>query len=41
MPGVLIVSQNIAVGNAVEEILTHLEASLSGEWEGLVKYVPL
>jgi predicted nuclease of predicted toxin-antitoxin system len=41
MPGVLVVSQDTAIGKVVEEVLTQLEASLAGEWEGQVKYVPL
>jgi len=41
MPGVLVVSRDIAVGTVTEDILTQLEASLAGEWEGQVRYVPL
>jgi hypothetical protein len=41
MPGVLIVSREIALGQAVENILVQLEATLAGEWEGQVRYVPL
>src|SRR5438105_14604057 len=41
MPGVLVVNREAAIGKIVEDILTQLEASLAGEWEGQVKYVPL
>jgi Domain of unknown function (DUF5615) len=41
MPGVLIVSRELGIGDAVEGILMQVEATLAGEWEGQVRYVPV
>lgn len=41
MPGVFAVSQSLAIGKAIEEILLLAECSLAGEWEGQVRYLPL
>jgi hypothetical protein len=41
MPGVLIVSRKLGIGDAVEGILMQLEATLAVEWEGQVRYVPV
>ncbi len=41
MPGAFAVSQFLAIGKAIEEILVLAECSLEGEWEGQVRYLPL
>ena len=41
MPGMFEVSQAIAVGAAIEDILLLAECSLENEWEGQVCYLPL
>jgi predicted nuclease of predicted toxin-antitoxin system len=41
MPGILVVRQSLPIGGIIENILLLLEASLVGEWEGQVRYVPL
>lgn len=41
MPGVFEVSQSIAIGAAIEDILLLAECSLENEWEGQVRYFPL
>jgi hypothetical protein len=41
MPGVFEVSRSIALGQVIEEILLLAEASSQGEWEGLIRYLPL
>jgi len=41
MPGLFEVSQAIAVGAAIEDILLLAECSLDNEWEGQVRYLPL
>ena len=41
MPGVFVVSQEIPIGQAIEEILLIAEYSLEGEWEGQIRFLPL
>jgi hypothetical protein len=41
MPGVFEVSRDVGVGVIIDEILLLAECSLSGEWEGQVRYLPL
>ncbi len=41
MPGVLSVSPNIAIGQAVEELLLILNTTVAKEWEGQVWYIPM
>lgn len=41
MPGVFEVSNTLGIGVAIEEIVLLAEASLEGEWEGQVRYLPL
>ena len=41
MPGVGEVRWNLAVGQAIEEVLMVAELSLEGELEGQVRYIPL
>jgi hypothetical protein len=41
MPGVLEISDQMPIGQAIEEILLIIEASFEGEWENQVRYIPL
>lgn len=41
MPGVIEVSRSVPIGRAIEDLLILAEASLEGEWEGQVLYLPL
>ena len=41
MPGVVEVSTELAIGQAIEELILMTECSLDGEWEGQVRYLPL
>jgi hypothetical protein len=41
MPGIFEVSQDMAIGQAIEEIVLIAEASLEGEYEEQVRYLPL
>ncbi|MBI4556795.1 MAG: DUF5615 family PIN-like protein [Candidatus Hydrogenedentes bacterium] len=41
MPGVFEVGRHLAVGAAVKDILILVEASIEGEWEGQIRYLPL
>ncbi len=41
MPGVLEVNPELAIGQAIEDILLFAECSLEGEWEGQILYLPL
>ena len=41
MPGVFIVSQEIPIAQAIEDILLIAEYSLQGEWEGQIRFLPL
>jgi hypothetical protein len=41
MPGLFSVSQSLAIGKAIEEIVTLAECSEEGEWQGQVRYLPL
>lgn len=41
MPGVIAVQEDMAIGQAVEEILLVLECSFEGELEGQIRYLPL
>ncbi len=41
MPGVFEVSQEIPIGQTIEEILLIAEYSLDGEWEGQIRFLPL
>lgn len=41
MPGICAVKRLMPLGDAIEDILILIDASLAGEWEGQVWYVPL
>src|SRR5918911_2190684 len=41
MPGVFEVGRHVPIGVAIDEILLLAEWSLTGEWEGQVRYLPL
>lgn len=41
MPGVFELSQDLPIGQAIEEILLVAEYSLDGEWEGQIRFLPL
>lgn len=41
LTGVLIISSQMAIGQAIEELLTIIEASEMSEYENLVVYLPL
>lgn len=41
MAGVFIVPARLAIGEAIEELALLAEASLDGEWDGQVRYLPL
>ncbi|MEZ4767610.1 MAG: DUF5615 family PIN-like protein [Caldilineales bacterium] len=41
MPGVFVASRDIAVGQAVEDIVLLSDCSLDGEWENQILYLPL
>ena len=41
MPGVVEISRAVPVGQAIEDLLLLAGASLEGEWEGHVLYLPL
>jgi hypothetical protein len=41
MPGVFIVSRSASLGRIIEDILMLEGASLEGEWEGQIRYLPL
>ena len=40
MPGVVAVNQSVAIGRAVHDVRVFVEASVEGEWEGQVQYLP-
>jgi len=40
MPGVFEVRRAVSIGRAIEDILSLVECSLDGEWEGQVRYLP-
>ncbi len=41
MPGVFELSQDLPIGQAIEEIILLAECSLEGEWEGQIRFLPL
>src|SRR5215475_12477348 len=41
MPGVIAVPDTLALGQAIEELVTIIECSEQHEWENLVIYLPL
>jgi hypothetical protein len=41
MPGVFLVSKEVPISQAVEEILLIVECSIEDEWEGQVIFLPL
>jgi len=41
MPGVFEVSQDLPIGQAIEDILLVAECSLEGEWGGQIRFLPL
>lgn len=41
MPGVVEVSQNLAIGLAIEQIIFFAACSLEGEWQAQVIFIPL
>ncbi|MDT5123656.1 MAG: hypothetical protein QOC96_3138 [Acidobacteriota bacterium] len=41
MPGIFVVSQEIPIGLAIEDVLLIAVCSLEGEWEGQIRFLPL
>ena len=41
MPGVFVVSQQVPIARAIEDILLLAECSLEGEWEGQIRFLLL
>ena len=41
MPGVIEVSQDVAIGEAIEELILIAECSLENEWRNQVLYLPI
>jgi predicted nuclease of predicted toxin-antitoxin system len=41
MPGVVIISQSLAIAAVIEEVLLLVDASSEGEWAGRVVFLPL
>lgn len=41
MPGIVEVSQALAIGAVIDDILLLAECSLENEWSGRVLYLPL
>lgn len=41
MPGVVEVHARVPIGRAIEDLSLMISASLPGEWEGQIRYVPL
>ncbi len=41
MPGVIAMSQDLSIGEAIEELTTLVEYSLENEWENQVVFLPL
>ncbi len=41
MPDVIAVPQDLAIGEAIEEIFTLIECSLENEWENQIVFMPL
>lgn len=41
MPGVVLVSDALSMGEAVEDLLILIEANREDEWEGQIKFVPI
>lgn len=41
VPGLFAVSQSLAIGKAIEEVVILAECSVEGEWNGQVRYLPL
>lgn len=41
MPGIVEISQDLRIGEVIEELIIFAECSLEGEWEGQVIFLPL
>jgi hypothetical protein len=41
MPGAFMVRRDMAIAAAIDELILVADASLDGEWEGRVRYLPL
>ena len=41
MPGVFEIAKNSSTGSVIEDILLLVDASLPGEWDGQIRYLPL
>lgn len=41
MPGVVAISQDLPIGEAIEKLTTLVEYSLEDEWENQVVFLPL
>lgn len=41
MPGLVEVSREVPLGEAIEDLLLLARCSLEGEWDGQVLYLPL
>ncbi len=40
-PGIFVIKDSMAIGQAIEELLVTIEASEPGEWENIVQFFPL
>lgn len=41
MPGVIIVPASLSIGEAIADLALIAEASVDGEWNGAIRYLPL
>jgi len=41
MPGIVALSQDLPIGEAIEELATLINYSLENEWENQVVFIPL
>lgn len=40
MPGIVEISQDVSIGEAIDELIVFATCSLDGEWEGQVVFLP-
>lgn len=41
MPGIVEISQDVRIGEAIDELIIFASCSLDGEWEGQIIFLPL
>lgn len=41
MPGIVEISQDVRIGEAIDELIIFASCSLEGEWEGQIVFLPL